>query len=184
MEIKGKKVVIRAICFDDLDILLKAINSEELEKYELRTNFPISYDDQKHWYEQQRNDSSGKKLVITYENKVIGYTNILNIDWVNRSAWTGIKIFSEEYRGMGLATDSVMAIMKYAFDSLNLMRLEGLIFEYNNQSKKLYIDRCGWKVEGIKRKCVYKNGEYYNAEYVSILRTEYYELIEKNNYWD
>ena len=174
---------IRAINLDDLDVLLDAINSEELEKYEHRTNFPVSFEEHKQWYENQKNDNYGKKMVIVFEKKVIGYTNIINIDWINRSAWTGIKIFSEEYRGMGLATDAVMAVMRFAFDSLNLVRLEGLIFEYNLASKKLYVGRCGWKVEGVKRQCVYKDGEYHNAEYVSILRSEYYDLLKKTNYW-
>ena len=51
-------------------------------------------------------------------------------------------------------TDTVMAIMKYAFEELQLNRLDGTIIEYNEPSRRLYYDKCGWMVEGVRRKAV------------------------------
>ena len=184
MNIFGKKVIIRAIEKEDLQILKKAINSPELENNEATINFPISDYQQEKWYESINNNNNSYKFIIQYEDRVVGYTNILNIDWINRSAWTGIKIFSIEDRGKGIGTDSVMAVMKFAFEYLNLQRLEGAINEYNKSSYNLYIKKCGWKQEGTKRKAVFKKGKYYNIYTVSILKEEYDQLINENNYWD
>ena len=185
MNIKGKKVVIRAIEEKDIPFFHEAINSEELEKNEIRVNFPISKIQQMNWYDSlQKDDHTNYKLAIEYNNSLVGYTNILNIDWVNRCAWTGIKIFSTEFRGKGIGTDSVMAIMRFCFDVLNLNRLEGFILDHNDASFRLYVEKCGWVVEGTKRQCAYKNGEYINGKYVSILKEDYYALLNKNKYWD
>jgi len=73
--------------------------------------------------------------------------------------------------------------MKYAFEELQLNRLEGSIIEYNEASKKLYCNKCGWKIEGTKRKAVFKGNQYHDELIVAILREEYEELVEKNNYW-
>lgn len=87
-------------------------------------------------------------------------------------------------RGKGIAQDAVMTLMRYAFKELNLNRLDGAIIEYNKPSQKLYIDRCGWKIEGVKRKSIFKNGEYHDNIMVSILAEEYEKLVKETKYWD
>ena len=48
-----------------------------------------------------------------------------------------------------------MTVMKYCFEELNLNRIDGSIIEYNVPSQKLYINKCGWTVEGTKRQSVF-----------------------------
>lgn len=185
MIIKGKSVIIRAIEEKDLEVLWQAINSEDLERMENGYCFPVSFEGQKKWFEQNGNSTlKDAKLIIEYEGKAIGYTNVINIDWKNRVAHTGIKIFSREFRNKGLGKDAVMAIMRFCFDELNLNRLEGFILEYNKPSYTLYVDKCGWKVEGKKREYVYKNGSYHDLLMVGILKSDYLQLLKENNYWD
>lgn len=49
-----------------------------------------------------------------------------DIDWKNRKAHHGMKLANKERRGKGIGTDTVMAIMRYAFDELGLNRLDGV----------------------------------------------------------
>ena len=42
----------------------------------------------------------------------------------------------------------------------------------------------GWKEEGIRRKYVYKNGEYKDLYITGVLAEDYYRLIENNRYWE
>ena len=76
-----------------------------------------------------------------------------------------------------------MAIMRYAFDELQLHRLDGCWFTDNIPSQALY-KKCGWIEEGIHKEYVYKNGAYKDLVFVRILADEYRALIGKNNYWD
>jgi len=54
-------------------------------------------------------------------------------------------------RGKIFAFDSVMAIMRYAFDELGLERLDGDMIESNQLSINFYTKRCGWTIEGRKK---------------------------------
>lgn len=70
---------------------------------------------------------------------------LVNIDWKNRVATNGIKLVSRSNRSKGAGTDTVMAIMRYEFEELQLNRLDGSILEYNEGSKSLYLGKCDWK---------------------------------------
>ena len=184
MNIKGKYVTLRAIERKDLELLRNMINDSELEPKVVGWSFPVSEFQQEKWYENNILSNTNLRLIIeTPQNGAIGLATLVNIDWKNRRATHGIKIVNVENRIRGIGTDTVMAIMKYAFDELQLNRLDGSWLETNIASQKLYT-KCGWKEEGLCRNCVYKNGKYLNLKIVGILREEYYELIRTNNYWN
>lgn len=185
MVIVGRLVNIRAIEEYDLDYLKDIINDGDLEEMENSCKYPLSSAQQKKWFDNTSTDyANGKFIIETKEHQRVGYTCLLNVAPENRSAHTGIKLYGDGVRGRGYATDAVMAMMRYAFEYMNLHRLEGFCIDYNNNSKKLYIDRCGWKNEGIKREAIYKNNEYHDLHIMGILKSEYKELIEKKHYWD
>jgi RimJ/RimL family protein N-acetyltransferase len=184
MNIKGKFVTLRAMEVEDQNLLRDMINDSDIEKMVGGYSFPISNAQQSIWFEKNHNNQNQIRLIIeTDDDGKVGFANIVNIDWKNRSAFHGIKIANKKFRSRGIGTDTVMAVMKYAFEELQLNRLDGSIIEYNESSKKLYCEKCGWKIEGIKRKSVFKGNEYHNEIYVGILRDEYIELIKNNNYW-
>jgi RimJ/RimL family protein N-acetyltransferase len=109
---------------------------------------------------------------------------LTNIDIKNRSAHHGIMIGKKNLRGKGYGFDSVMATMRYAFEELQLNRLDGDIIEYNIPSINLYTKKCGWVEEGRIRKHVFRNNRYYDRIIVGILREEYFKLCKELNYWD
>lgn len=184
MNLKGKVVHLRAIEENDQELLLSMINDAQIEKMVGGYSFPTSLKQQMQWFNTVSNDSNNIRLIIeTEKDGAIGFANIVNIDWKNRTAFHGIKIASREFLSKGIGTDTVMTIMRYAFEELNLNRLEGTILEYNKPSQGLYINKCGWVVEGKKRNSVFKNNQYNDEILVSILKEEYLKLIKENNYW-
>lgn len=185
MNLKGKIVKLRAIEEQDQELLLTMINDPEIERLVGGYSFPVSYKQQMDWFNKTSNDSTNIRLIIETEaDGAIGFANIVNIDWKNRSAFHGIKIANKQFRDRGIGTDTVMTVMKYCFEELNLNRLDGSIIEYNEPSQKLYIEKCGWKIEGIKRQSVFKNNSFHNELLVSILRSEYEQLRIENKYWN
>lgn len=184
MNIKGKFVTLRAMEIEDQELLRNMVNDPEIEKMVGGYSFPISKFQQLKWFESNVNSHINIRLVIeTEEDGAVGLANIVNIDWKNRSAFHGIKIGNRKFRCKGIGTDTVLAIMKYAFEELQLNRLDTTILKYNEPSIKLYCDKCGWKIEGVRRKAVFKLNEYHDELIVGILREEYEELIKANNYW-
>jgi RimJ/RimL family protein N-acetyltransferase len=77
-----------------------------------------------------------------------------------------------------------MTVMRYCFEELNLNRLDGSIIEYNVPSQKLYINKCGWRIEGKKRQSVFKGNMFHDELFVAILKEEYEQLVKDSKYWD
>ncbi|MBS5335295.1 MAG: GNAT family protein [Anaerovoracaceae bacterium] len=179
MNIIGKKIYLRAMELSDMELYRSDVNKPETEHALGGWSFPISSVQQAAWFENAVKDRNNLRLtIVSIENdEILGMVNLVNIDWKSRVAFSGIRLFGEEHRGKGYGKDAVLAIMKYAFEELGLNRIEGSIIETNEASKRLY-ERCGWKVEGIKREAVYQCGRYYDELQVAVLRKDY-ELIKE-----
>lgn len=185
MNIKGKIVTLRAMELEDQEMLRETVNDPEIERMIGGYSYPVSKEQQIAWFNVNVNNQNNLRLIIeTEDDGAVGFANIVNIDWKNRSAFHGIKIANKKFRSKGIGTDTVMAIMRYAFEELQLNRLDGSIVEYNESSRKLYCEKCGWVVEGIKRKSSFKMNEYHDELIVGILREEYQKLVKNNNYWE
>lgn len=184
MNIYGKKVMLRAMEIADCEMIREMFNDPVLENLVVGWAFPVSKYAQEQWFAKNFNDQKNFRFVIeTPEEGAVGIATLTNIDWKNRSATHGIKLANKTFRSKGVGTDAVMAVMRYAFDELGLNRLDGSWFDENTASKNMY-KKCGWIEEGVKRKCVYKQGEYRDLTIVGILATDYYALIEQNHYWE
>lgn len=170
MIIRDKGVTLRAIEEEDLEILRTIANSEKIEKYLTGFSLPVSKIDQKNWFEAQKN-SSVIRLIIEYGQETWGIVILNKIDYTNRSANFGIKTLLNENKPKGIGTEAGKIIIKYAFEVLNLRRVETEVLEYNIASKKM-LEKIGFKYEGTKREAVYKNGKYENVEIRAILKGE------------
>lgn len=54
--------------------------------------------------------------------------------------------------------------------------------EYNVPSYKAYVEHCGWKVEGVLRQTIFRDGKYYDQLRISILKDEFLLLPEASAY--
>jgi RimJ/RimL family protein N-acetyltransferase len=184
MNIRGKIVTLRAIEEKDLELLNKWANDSEIQYWLGGWHFPISNEQQKSWFASLSINSNDQRFAIdTEENGLIGTANLVDLDWKNRNAFHGMLLGDKNIRGKGFGMDTVMAIMKYAFEELGLERLDGSIIEYNKASLKLYVDKCGWKVEGRQRKWYYRKNQYWDKIIVGVTKNDYLELISVYNYW-
>lgn len=181
MNIKGKIVTLRAIEKHDGDLIREMFNDPEMERLVVGWAFPISEYTQDKWLETHYNDETNLRFVIETETDgAVGITTLTDIDWKNRRATHGLKLAKKENRSKGIGTDTVMAIMRYAFDELQLTRLDGSWFQDNTASRAMYM-KCGWKEEGVRRNYVFKNGRYRDLTLSGILVSEYRAMAEK--YW-
>ena len=184
MHISGKFTILRAIEEQDLGKFHAWGNDPDLWRLLGGWHFPSSQASTLTWYEKQQGDQQNLRLAITTdEDGVVGLANLLEIDWKNRHAFHGMLLGPLASRGKGIGFDTVMAIMRYAFDELGLERLDGSMIEYNEPSLGLYCRKCGWKEEGRQRNWYYREGRYWDRIMVGITRHDYAVLIEKTRYW-
>lgn len=184
MNIKGKKVTLKAIEDTDLDLLNKWGNDPEIQYWLGGWHFPTSKNDIINWKTSLSVNSSNQRFSIyTNDLGLIGTANLVDIDWKNKNAFHGMLLGDIDIRGKGYGVDTVMAIMKYSFEELGLNRLDGSMIEYNFSSLKMYIDKCGWKEEGRQRNWYFRKNQFWDRIIVGITRDDYFEFISKNNYW-
>lgn len=180
MEIYYGKIKLRALEPEDMEPLRATVNDPEMEKMVVGWSFPISKQQQMDWYSRTAGNSTSHRFAIEYQNKFVGISTLTDIDWKNRTALHGVKLTQDAPRRKGIGFDAVVAVMKYAFEELQINRLYTGILEYNVPSQKLYA-KCGWVEEGRYRQCVFKENAYYDEIPVAILRSEYFEWKKMNN---
>lgn len=184
MNIKGKIVTLRQMTQADLQLVCDMFNDPELENFVVGWAFPLSIEQQRQWFEKNIGDQRNFRFIIeSPEDGAVGIATLVDIDWKNRRATHGIKLANKERRAKGIGTDTVMAIMRYAFDELGLHRLDGSWFDFNTASKALYT-KCGWKPEGVLREYVYKQGQWRDLTVVGVLDSDYRKLVAENGYWN
>ncbi|MET4075373.1 GNAT family protein [Hymenobacter sp. UYCo722] len=185
MNILGKKVILRAIDEADLPLLHKWANDPEIWKMLGGWHFPSSVEYQKKWFAGLGADRLNQRFAIEVaELGLIGTANLIDIDWKNNNAFHGIMLGDKVIRGKGYGIDTIMAVMRYSFEELHLERLDTTIIEYNAISLSIYLNKCGWKHEGTRRNWYFRNNRYWDRIEIGVTRDDYFELIEKNNYWE
>lgn len=148
-------------------------------------HFPSNAHFMDKWFESLGSNPNKQNFAIdTEEHGLIGSVNLVDIDWKNNNAFTGLQLGDKDIRGKGYGVDTFMAIQRYAFEELHLNRLDGTVIEYNAPGLGFITKHCGWKEEGRQRGWYFRKNQYWDRIVVGITREDYFELIEKNNYWD
>lgn len=185
MNIRGRHVTLRAIEREDLELLRAMFNDEAIEQLVVGWAFPLARQQQEDWYDQNIGNTSSLRLIIeTDAGDAVGVIMLKDIDWKNRRATHGIKLARASDRARGIGTDALRAIMRYAFNELQLHRLDSVILEGNEPSYHLHCAKCGWTPEGRQRQAIYKNGRYHDLLLIGILADDYRRIAAAERWWD
>ncbi len=95
-------------------------------------------------------------------DEIIGEIVLNDISIPNKSAFMRMAIWQSEKRGLGYGSEALESIIKFAFNSLNLNRIELEVYEFNKHARRLY-ENLGFKTEGVKRQALWWEGKAYDA---------------------
>ena len=158
MIIKGRITTLRAIESEDLFFLKDMMNDADIEQMTVDSHFPISSFQQEQWYASNICNPDFHKYVIeTQQDGAIGLLSLEDLDWRNRSFQVPLKLAKDRVGVTAVGIDAHLAMLRYAFDELQMHRAWGSTLAYNQASLNMQ-KLCGYTVEGRKRKAVYKNG--------------------------
>jgi RimJ/RimL family protein N-acetyltransferase len=73
------------------------------------------------------------------------------------------------YRGKGIMTDTVKAIVEYGFTTRKLLRIDAPVYAFNTESAAV-LKRCGFTLEGVQPKAYFRSGEYHDALHFAIVK--------------
>ena len=180
--IKGKNIFLRPLDLNDTSFMLKLLNDQDISSLEGKNEFLKNEFQQNTWFEKNINNENRLSLIIVDQSSTekIGYLSFKYLNHLRTNGHIGIKI-DPFFQKKGYGTDSLNTLMSYLFLTMNLNRLQSTISEYNKGSLKLFVEKCGWKKEGVLRKSVYFNGKFYDNLLVGILKQEYIDFIRLEN---
>jgi RimJ/RimL family protein N-acetyltransferase len=129
----------------------------------------------KEWFEKEYDNCALFSIRELKENKTIGFVELDGYEWTARTAWVGIAIGEEEYRGKGYGSDAMMLLLKFAFRALNMHRVNLNVFEFNKRAIRSY-EKCGFKYEGTSREQIYKEDKRWDVYNMGILQKDWEQL--------
>lgn len=171
----GQKVRLRAYNREDIPLRLSYINDVEIAN--LITDFipfPITMYEEEIWFESISSKSDRYKFAIETidDNQFIGGCSINDVDWKNSVATVGIFIGNKNYWENGYGSDAMDVLVSFIFNEMNINKIRLVCYSFNQRAIKSF-EKCGYRIEGILRKEVFKNGRYYDKIAMGILREEF-----------
>lgn len=117
-------------------------------------------------------DADDKTYTIRKSNKFVGLIGFKAIDKANRKTEIGYWL-SEEYQGLGIMTRAVERLCRYAFEELEINRVQ-IKCAVGNISSSNIPKRLGFHFEGIERAGeLFSDGCFADIEVYSLLKNEY-----------
>ncbi|SRR3989344_6195466 len=168
----GRMVNLRPFSKADIPTLARWINDPEVRQF-VTVAMPSTEQQEEEWFNKLgKNDKDIVLGIETREGVLIGSMGIHRIDWLNRVCTTGALIGEKEYWGKGYGTDAKMILLDYIFNTLNLRKVCSEVVAYNKRSLH-YSLHCGYKVEGKRRKQIFKRGRYWDLIELGLFREEW-----------
>jgi UDP-4-amino-4,6-dideoxy-N-acetyl-beta-L-altrosamine N-acetyltransferase len=171
--INGKKIGLTNVNRENIEQLREWRNNPELRQY-FREHKEISKEMQENWFNSKvLNDPNQYNFEIheLKNNKLIGHCGLYYINWIARSAEFGIYIGDYSFRNGGYGSDALRTLIQYGFDQLNMNKIWAEVYS-NNEALHVY-EHIGFKIEGVLRQNVFKNGKYFDSTIISMLKTEW-----------
>ena len=176
--IKGKNVDLVVL---DEEVVEKTdwfnwFNDEENTKYMKHRYYPNNRAKQLAFYKNEI-ENNPKKLqvgIFHKEDKVlIGVISLNNIDFLNRNCNTGAIIGIKKYRKIFCYLEAYTLLLKHAFEQLNMNKISDETL--SKDVADFLIKTVGFKMEGVRRRELYKNGKYVDLYLIGLLKEEFYK---------
>lgn len=106
------------------------------------------------------------------DDLLIGTVGLFDIEWGNRTAWIGIGLGDRADWGKGHGSEAMGLVLRYAFDELNLHRVQLTVIAYNPRAIAMY-EKLGFVREGAHREFVDRDGARHDLLLYGLLRPEW-----------
>ena len=170
----GERIRLRAIERDDVPTFVRWFNDPEVRKY-LLMHAPMSMAQEERWFAGLADREDFIFAIDANRDGQwlhIGNTGLHQFDWKHRSAIFGIVLGEKDYWGQGYGADAARTMLRFAFETLNLNRVELEVFEYNPRAIRCY-EKAGFQREGTRRQSHFYAGRYWDAHIMAALQKEF-----------
>lgn len=109
-------------------------------------------------------------IIQSESNQIIGSCGYNSLDFENLKAEIGYDL-GKEYWGNGFASEAIPALLDYAFNTLNLNRIEAKVEPENSNSIRL-LEKLHFQFEGTLRKSEKSKDTFIDLNMYSKLKTD------------
>ena len=173
--ITAPRVVLRWISEEDIDALYEVFSDPQVVRYWSSGPLPnreAAAAMQREIAASNENNTMLKwGLALRESNRVIGTTTLFNLNLDNGRAEVGYAMGSA-YWGKGYMHEALQALLKHAFEVMQLRRLEADVDPRNAASIRT-LERLGFQREGFLRERWHVCGEIQDALFFGLLRREW-----------
>ena len=106
------------------------------------------------------------------EEEMIGTVGFASFDFAANSAEIGY-VVNPSYKNCGYTTEAVARVLRFAFQELELNRVQARYIRGNDASRRV-MQKCGLREEGLLRGSILLRGEYVDVGLCAILAGEWY----------
>lgn len=171
----GEKVRLRAIEREDVPNFMRWFNDPEVIRY-LNFYKPVSKRNEERWVETLSEAQDQHVFAIEAQTEGgwvhIGNMGLHRLDLRNRTAVLGVALGEKDFWGQGYGTEAIRTVLRFAFDTLGLNRVELDVFEFNPRAIRCY-EKVGFRREGTRRQALFREGRYHDVYMMSILAEEF-----------
>lgn len=176
LKLETNRLVLRSWQVTDIEDLAEALNNIDVTKWLAYIPYPYTIKDAENYIAHCSSNPKNSyhfAIELKSESKVIGGLSIERINEYQGTAGGGIWI-NAKYHGQGYATEAFGKRIEFAFNDLNLRRLENGFFDGNISSMKMQ-QKFGYVVEGKRRLgfLCRADGKYKDEIITGLLRNEW-----------
>ena len=173
-KIVGERLYLSPISVNDDNVekYIKWMNAKDTAANFGQYNHSVSSKSDLKWLYEPPSDMQRYEMVLLDDDVLIGSISIHNIDHLNRNAFIGIFIGEEARRGEGYGAEAIRLLLEYGFSTLNLHNIMLTVHADNFVGIACY-KKVGFREVGRLPECLFKNGQYIDKLYMSILAREF-----------
>ncbi len=172
----GEHIMLREYRTEDIADIRKWVNDVKSTRY-LSSIFwlPQSYENTEDFVRGMvQGSGNAANFVIARKDDLayLGQIDLLGINWKLRCGTIGIVVASEEERSHGVGAEAIGLMLRYAFQTLNLERVELELDMDNARALRCY-QKAGFVLEGVKRHAYFSEGHFDDMGVMSVLAEDW-----------
>jgi len=168
------RVALGPISLQDADTMFRWQNDPEAARTDYAWR-PVDGLAQQRWFSTLGTDPTQVWFAVRRrdpgpdQGRMVGFVVLRHISTVHRSVELGLRIGSEADRSQGFGREAARLAVTYCWESLNLERIQVVVFGDNERSLRLFRS-LGFEREGALRRASYVGGAWHDNIILGLLR--------------
>jgi RimJ/RimL family protein N-acetyltransferase len=173
--LKGARLRLTALRPDDLSSIARwHEDAAFMRLFDARPASPRDEATLARWLEEHQKSTEAFVFGIRplEADTLLGYAELDGILWNHQTGWVTIGIGDPAQRGKGYGREALTLVLRFAFQEVNLHRVQLTVFAYNAPAIALY-EKIGFRLEGVLREFMHRDGRRYDMYLYGLLRQEW-----------